>query len=173
MAQTYRGETHLTSRELGRAGQPSLSAHDLLDDDHNRVLQLFNEYATVRFTASSAEKWKIAREIVRELKIHTAIEEEIYYPYVREKTDIDDRVDLAEAEHEAAKELIAQIETASTQDETFDEKVRELDDAIRLHISDERDAMFDTVESLGLNTPELARRLYARKLELAEELRPS
>jgi hypothetical protein len=45
MARTYRGDANLTARELGRAGQPGMSAHDLLDDDHNRVLQLFNDYA--------------------------------------------------------------------------------------------------------------------------------
>ncbi len=170
MAQTYRGDENITARELGRAGQPGISAHDLLDDDHNRVLQLFNEYANVKSTASAAEKHRIAQEIVRELKIHTQIEEEIYYPRVREKADIDDRVNLAEAEHANAKELIKAIESASTQDRAFDVKMKELDDAIRLHISEERDALFDVAESLGINTPELARRLHERKQALAREL---
>ncbi|HEX6928260.1 MAG TPA: hemerythrin domain-containing protein, partial [Gammaproteobacteria bacterium] len=143
MAQTYRGDGDIVGRELGRAGQPLMSAHDLLDDDHNRVLQLFNEYANVKSTAGAAEKSRIAREICRELKIHTAIEEEIYYPEVREKADIDDRVTAAENAHEYTKALIQDVEHASTVDAGFDEKVRLLDDAVRLHISEERDDLFD------------------------------
>jgi hemerythrin superfamily protein len=109
--------------------------------------------------------------ILRGLKIHTQIEEEIYYPRVREKADIDDRVSMAEEEHMHAKELIKEIEAASTADDGFDAKIKELDDVIRLHISEERDALFDAAEVMGVNTPELARELFARKQELAAEIR--
>ncbi|HEX7029294.1 MAG TPA: hemerythrin domain-containing protein [Gammaproteobacteria bacterium] len=171
MAQTYRGDENLNARELGRAGQPGMSAHDLLDDDHNRVLQLFNEYENVKSTASAAEKNRIAREICRELKIHTAIEEEIYYPRVIEKADIDDRVRAAENDHAQAKAMIREIEAASTEDASFDGRMQALHDVIRDHISDERNDLFDTAEVMGINTPEMARRLFERKQELLHEMR--
>src|SRR5690606_30349714 len=124
-----------------------------------------------RTTASPADKSRIAHAICRELKIHAAIEEEIYYPRVREKADIDDRVSMAEDEHLHMKELIRDIESASTADAGFDAKMKELDDAVRLHISEERDAMFDTAEVMGINTPEMARQLHARRQELQQEFR--
>ena len=166
MAQTYRGDEHPIGRELGRAGQPGMSAHDLLDDDHNRVLQLFNQYENVKSTASPAEKNRLVREICRELTVHATIEEEIYYPRVRRKADIDDRVSAAEDDHALAKEMIRDIESAATGDARFDGMLQALHDVVRDHISEERDGLFDVVETLGLNTPELARELYARKQEL-------
>lgn len=166
MSQTYRGDENLAGRELGRAGQPGMSAHDLLDDDHNRVLQMFNEYENVKSTASPAEKNRLVREICRELKIHAAIEEEIYYPRVIEKADIDDRVAMAQADHARVDELIKEVEGASRANGAFDELVARLDSEVRHHISDERNNLFDTAEVMGINTPEMARRLYARRQEL-------
>ena len=170
MAQMNRGDEHLTGRELGSAGQPSMSAHDLLDDDHNRVLQLFNKYENTRATASPAEKNRLVREICRELKIHAAIEEEIYYPRVIEKADVDDRVEMAQADHARVEELIKQVEGASTENEAFDELIATLDSEVRHHISEERSNLFDVAEVMGINTPEIARRLYNRKEELKREV---
>lgn len=170
MAQTYRGDENITGRELGPAGMPQMTAHDLLDDDHNRVLQLFNDYENVKSTASTAEKHRIAREICRELKIHATIEEEIYYPRVIEKADIDDRVEAAKEDHDRVAEMIKDIEGASTEDEHFDELIAALDIEVREHISEERNNLFDAAEVMGINTAEIARRLYNRKQELMREV---
>lgn len=170
MAQTNRGDTKPLERELGRAGQPGITATDLLDDDHNRVLQMFNQYENTKSDASPEEKRQLARTICRELKIHTRIEEEIWYPQLRSRADVDDRVDEALAEHDRAKELIKEIEAASTHDAEFDYWIKALDDEVRHHIHEERDGLFDVAEIADCNTAEMARALLARKRELESEI---
>lgn len=167
MAQINRGDEHPVAREIGRAGIPGMSANDLLDDDHNRVLQMFNEYSS---EATPEEKRRIARMICRELKIHTRIEEEIYYPRVRSKSGAHDMLDKALTDHDHTDELIREIENASTHDETIDRKVRALDDEIRRHIHYERDRLFELAGIADCDTPEMARQLLARKKELEQEL---
>lgn len=171
MSQTYRGDERITGREIGRAGQQAgMSPNMLLDDDHNRVLQLFDQYDNHRSTASPADKNRVAREILRELKIHTVLEEEIYYPRMREKADIDDRIAAMENDHEAISQLIKDVESASSQDDELDERMIALGKAVRDHISEERDGLFDVAEVMGINTPEIARRLHDRKQELLQEM---
>ena len=51
----------------------------LLRNDHKQVRSLFSQYAK----ASDGEKPQIAQRIVRELTIHTAIEERVVYPAFR------------------------------------------------------------------------------------------
>jgi hypothetical protein len=49
-----------------------------------------------------------------ELTVHTQIEEEIFYPAVREAIKDTDLLDEAEVEHASAKDLIAQSRTPPT-----------------------------------------------------------
>jgi hemerythrin superfamily protein len=170
VAQTHRGETRISEREIGRAGQPAMSANDLLDDDHKRVLQLFNEYENVKADITPADRHLLARMICRELKMHARLEEEIYYPRVRAKSDAEDVIDKATAEHAQAKKLIRAIENASTQGASFDRKVKALEYEVRAHISAERGQLFDIAEIAGCNTAEMARELAARKRELEREI---
>ena len=57
-------------------------------------------------------KEKLARQICTELKIHSQIEEEIYYPAIRGKVE-EDALDEAYVEHDSAKLLVNELEAAS------------------------------------------------------------
>jgi iron-sulfur cluster repair protein YtfE (RIC family) len=64
--------------------------------------------------ASAADKKReLANQICMELTVHTQIEEEIFYPAVREAIKETDLLDEAEVEHASAKDLIAQIQEAT------------------------------------------------------------
>lgn len=170
MAQTYRGENNPVEREIGRAGmQPGMSANELLDDDHNRVLQMFNEYENAGTNASAEEKRRLARAICRELEIHTRIEEEIYYPLLRSRSNAEDLVDDAFDDHARMKELIKNVEGASTHSEALDRDIKALGDEVRDHIHEERERLFGIAEIADCNTARMARELIARKKELIEE----
>src|SRR4051794_7155309 len=53
-------------------------AVDLLKDDHDRIKALFDRFEEAK---GRAAKLKIVREALAELKVHAAVEEEIFYPY--------------------------------------------------------------------------------------------
>ena len=120
------------------------NACDLLDADHIAVKHLFVDYARLAMAAPAAldDRLALARQICNELTVHAQIEEEIFYPALRDAIDTPELLDEAEAEHQQAKELIARIEAFATADETLDDLVSELARAIGHHVKEERDQLF-------------------------------
>jgi hypothetical protein len=88
-------------------------ACDLLDADHIAVKHLFVDYARLAYGSppggADGDKLSLARRICNALTMHAQIEEEIFYPALRKAIDQPGLLDEAEAEHQEAKELIAQI----------------------------------------------------------------
>ena len=85
----------------------SLDAIELLTDDHEKVKTLFEEFDAVAGDDSSLEeKAAIVQQICQELVVHTAIEEEIFYPAARAAIDDDDLIDEAIVEHASASEAM-------------------------------------------------------------------
>jgi hypothetical protein len=105
----------------------------LLKADHRKVEQLFEQYEGA--TGSAAKK-KLSHQICVELKIHTTLEEEIFYPAFRGKIE-DDTLDEAYVEHDGAKVLINDIEAGSPEDDFYDAKVHVLSEEITHHVHEE------------------------------------
>ena len=118
-------------------------ACELLDADHIAVKHLFVDYARLAVAAEgAAERLALARKICAELTVHARIEEEIFYPALREAVDADALLDESEAEHQQAKELIARIEASGEASAELDELVAALARAIEHHVKEERDHLF-------------------------------
>src|SRR4051812_3038447 len=92
----------------------------LLKADHRQVEEWFEQFEKAR---DADRKQELATNICNALKVHTTIEEEIFYPAFLEATDDTDTHHEAEVEHDGAKKLIAEIEASSPDDEYFDAKV--------------------------------------------------
>lgn len=148
-------------------------ACDLLDADHRAVKKLFKEYDELmgsRARAASQRKLDLAREICRELTVHAQIEEEIFYPALREALKDTDLIAEAEVEHQTAKDLIAQIESMSEPDEMFDAKVTVLGEYIDHHVKEERNEIFPKARAARkLDLVAMREQLAARKEELTSE----
>ena len=151
------------SRASGRPTKRRVDAIALLRQDHQRVLELFDRFENVR---GNDRKERLAEQICRELQIHATIEEEIFYPAVREAIDDSDLMDEATVEHQSAKELIAQIEAMSADDDLYDAKVTVLGEYVRHHVKEEQGEMFKKVRQANLDLRELGDRLRERKAEL-------
>ena len=132
----------------------------LLDEDHNKVIRLFEMYKDAR---EEAPRRVLAQQICQELLVHMQIEEEIFYPAFRKATNDEEVLQDAEEEHEEARKMIARIEQAPTDARLM----LELEDAILHHVNDEREDMFpEARKAKGLDLMQLARQLQARKSEL-------
>ena len=82
----------------------------LLKEDHAKVSKMFEQYDKLGDKAQ-AKKLELCRKICTELKIHTQIEEEIFYPATRAALPKeDDLLDEAQVEHDGAKKLIAELD---------------------------------------------------------------
>ena len=144
-------------------------AVDLLDADHIAVKKLFDAYKKLcENDASGEEKQKLADQICQELTVHAQIEEEIFYPQVRDAIDEDDLLDEAEEEHGTAKDLISQIEEMDPEDDLYDAKVTVLGEYIDHHVKEEREEMFPKARASDLDLVAMADELSERKMELME-----
>lgn len=142
-------------------------AVDLLDSDHKLVQKLFIQYQTFHeFSAPEADRQMLAERICATLTVHTQIEEEIFYPAVRDATGDDTLIDHAEQEHREAKDLIARIQGMSPADESYDDCVQQLAAAIMTHVMEERERVFLQARYSPLDLRGLAVTLYKRKQEL-------
>jgi hemerythrin superfamily protein len=142
-----------------------------LTADHARVKKLFKQYDRLaKSEADSSERQELAMTICAELTAHATAEEEIFYPAAREALDDADLIDEAEVEHASAKDLIAQIQSASPEDELFDAKVKVLGEYIDHHVQEEEGEIFPKVRKAKLDTVELGEEIAARKAQIMGEL---
>ena len=149
-------------------------ACSLLDSDHRNVKKMFKAYEELTHSRAAdvqQKKRELATQICTELTVHAQIEEEIFYPAMREAISETDLLDEAEVEHASAKELIAQIEAATEVDDKFDAKVIVLGEYIDHHVKEERNEMFPKARSnRKLDLVAMRDELMARKEELMGEV---
>ncbi|MGK2909363.1 MAG: hemerythrin domain-containing protein [Sphingobium sp.] len=140
----------------------------LLKADHRKVEELFEKFES---TKASAKKQSIANEICTELKVHTMIEEELFYPAFRGKIE-DDTLDEAYVEHDGAKVLINDIVNGSPEDDFYDAKVKVLSEEIKHHVKEEEargDGMFAQCRKTDVDLVALGEQMAARKQELLKQ----
>jgi hemerythrin-like domain-containing protein len=115
------------------------SALVLLRQDHREAERFFTEYKKLD---GQAEKEALAVKICLALRVHTQIEEEIFYTAAREVLDSTEIIDEAIVEHAAAKQLIDEIEGMEVGDQLLDAKIKVLGEQIHHHVEEEENKLF-------------------------------
>ncbi len=135
----------------------------LLKADHRKVEDLFEKFEK----AGDSAKPKLVEQICTELKIHTMIEEEIFYPAFKGKIE-DDTLNEAYVEHDGAKMLVNDLATGEV-DEYYDAKVHVLSEEIKHHVHEEEmpsEGMFAQCRKTDVDLVALGEQMLARKQEL-------
>ncbi|MFN0071827.1 MAG: hemerythrin domain-containing protein [Chloroflexota bacterium] len=138
----------------------------LLEKDHRAVEQAFKKFENA---GTSQEKKKIAQQIIADLRVHTTIEEEIFYPVARRKMDSDGREMIAEAfeEHHMIKVLMDEIEQLRSANEQFEAKMTVLQENVEHHVEEEENELFpDARKRLGNSADQLGTKMAERKKAL-------
>ncbi|MGD9980083.1 MAG: hemerythrin domain-containing protein [Hyphomonadaceae bacterium] len=151
-------------RAKGNGRAKPADAIALLKGDHRTVEALFEKFET---TKGSKAKLRIAHEICMELIIHAQIEEEVFYPAVKEVVE-EDLYTEAHVEHDGAKVLIAEILEGDPEDEFYDASVKVLSEMIKHHVHEEemRDGMFAQARQGDVDLDALGEQLEQRKADL-------
>lgn len=161
------------------------SATALLMKDHKEVKGLFAQFKKLAQGQSKGQskakskgsaddqKAQLVAEICKKLTIHTQLEEEIFYPAVRQALSDESVMNEATVEHAGAKLLIAQLQDMSPDEELYDAKVIVLSEYIAHHVKEEEGEMFPQARKAKALSESLGERLEQRKEELlaAEEER--
>ena len=152
-------------------GRSQAVAIELLEADHRNVEALFDRYESEK-ESDDGTKREIAMRICGELTVHAQVEEELFYPWLRENLEEDEMEMLEEAyvEHASAKDLIAQIEATTDIGPEFDAKVKVLGEYIKHHVEEEENEIFPSVRDKTEELDELGQEMHARKAELMAEM---
>ena len=145
-------------------------AVDLLDADHNAVKKMFMDYGVLcEDSAPADQKGALAERICQALTVHAQIEEEIFYPEVREALGDNALMDEALDEHKQAKQTIARIRAMAATDAAYDATVKQLGALIDQHVAEERGQIFLRARFAALDLRGLTLRLLKRKQQLTKK----
>ena len=160
--------TRKTSGRRRRTGRRDPLTVRLLKADHREVEGWFDEFEQLE---DDAEKLELFQKIALALKVHTQIEEEIFYPESRGDVE-EDMLDEAYVEHDGAKKLIAEIEAMKPGEEFYDAKVKVLGEYIKHHVKEEEQpgGIFAQAKKGDEDLEAMGERIKARKEELMAEL---
>lgn len=112
---------------------------------------------------------RLRDELVGELEVHTQIEDEIFYPAVR---DVSPLLSVAHAEHRQIDDQLAVVMRTALDDPGFRDEVRLLAATLQHHTMEEEERMFPQAHALGEERLEqLGEQLQRRQDELRSQLR--
>jgi hemerythrin superfamily protein len=149
-----------------------MNALTLLKQDHKNVEALFKRFEDLVKGSGTKAKGDVAQKIVTQLSIHAGIEEQLFYPAVREALgeDVSSTIFEALEEHHAAKMLLAEIEKTPPVHERFDAKVTVLIENVRHHVKEEETELFPKVRE-ALTVQQLEQ--LGEAMEKAKETAPT
>jgi len=132
-------------------------------EDHDYVKKAFRAFEKIDEEAQPG----LVKQVCEALKVHTKIEEEIFYPAVRKAIKDEDLMNEAEIEHQSAKTLIRQLERMKPSDPKFVATFTVLGEYVNHHVKEEEEEMFPKVRRARVNLRALGARLMGRKIRLA------
>ena len=165
-----------TTRSTGAAAARE-QVLNMLKEDHKRAKKAFKDFEKLDAQKQPDECKELVEQTCGELQVHTTLEEEIFYPAVRQALKEQDLLDEAEVEHGSAKQLIEQLQTmqqGGQMDGKFAATFTVLGEYVKHHIKEEEGELFEQCEKAGnkVDWAALGEQMTSRKAELMEELLP-
>lgn len=140
----------------------------LLKADHKEAKELYKQFFKAK---TPAQKKELAGQLCLALSVHMRIEEDIFYPAVKQALKEKDKLVVPEArvEHASLKRLITEVETAPEDDE-FEARVQVMCEYTTHHVKEEETKMFPKAKAAGVDLEDLGERMLWRKQELLEQM---
>jgi hemerythrin superfamily protein len=154
---------------MAKSRSKSVEAIDMLKQDHDKVEKGFKQFEEMdRDDAASCRE--LITTVCEELKVHSTLEEEVFYPAAREVIDDEDIVNEAAIEHETARMLIDQLENMPEDDPNYHATFTVLGEYVRHHIKEEEKEIFPALRKSDLDLATLGERMRERRQELVGEM---
>ena len=142
-----------------------MDAFELLKKDHEKVSGIFEKLdATTERGVKTREE--LFTQLKQELDVHARIEEEIFYPLLKEAKETEELTLEAYEEHNVVKQLLTELEALPKDDETWGAKLTVLKENVEHHVEEEEGELFDgarevlsseQIEQLGTRMEEAKR----------------
>ena len=142
-------------------------AIEMLVADHKAVRSLFGKFRALRDERNAdSEKALLVKQICDALDVHVRIEEELFYPAVRQAIEDESLMDIALIEQAGAKALVAQLQAMHVGDKLFDAKVAVLAEQVIHHADEEEKDMFSAARMARVDTLALGAEMAIRQAQL-------
>ncbi len=123
-----------------------MNAIELLKSDHREAMGLMKQIETA--DKGDASSKTIFNELKAALTLHTRIEEQVFYPALRNHAETSDMITESVEEHKEVDELLAEMTAMSPEDDAFMDKFIELRDSVSHHVEEEETEMFPKAEKI-------------------------
>jgi hemerythrin superfamily protein len=122
-----------------------MDAITLLKADHKTVEDLFKKFEKAGERATKTKRDLVDR-MIRELAVHAVVEEQVFYPAVRQAVpDTESTVLESLEEHHVAKWLLSELDGMNPEHERFEAKTMVLIESVRHHVEEEENELFPKV----------------------------
>lgn len=165
-------ETNASARNSRASATARTEIINLLKEDHRRVKKALRETEKMDPNEESEEYKSVVTTTCNELRIHTALEEELVYPAAREVLNDEDLIDEAEVEHMTAKILIEKLSDMDSDDDKYVATFRVLGEYVKHHIREEETEIFPRLQRARLDWPSLQQNMESRREALMAEHMP-
>ncbi len=156
-----------TSRAASRASSQARTAILAeLKEDHKRVKKAYRDFQKLDAEADPESCEALVHQVLDDLSVHAAIEEELFYPAARGAIAEESLVDEAEVEHESVHALIEQLRGMTPQDDKYVARFTVLCEYVLHHVKEEEGEMFPLLEKARLDWEALAAEMSARRQAL-------
>jgi hemerythrin superfamily protein len=131
-----------------------MNAIELLKEDHREALDLIEQLENIdgSLDAEEAEIEFAPTELFNQLKsaltLHTQVEEQVFYPAMREFEETRDLIAEALEEHQTVDQILEDMSMMSPNDGDFQDRLEELKENLEHHMGEEEDEMFPKAEEL-------------------------
>ncbi|MFT3859571.1 MAG: hemerythrin domain-containing protein [Aquabacterium sp.] len=170
---------HATSSESKARGTRAPTATqcrqevlNMLKEDHRRVEKAFKDFEKLQKAEDQdpAACQSIVEQTCMELEVHARLEEECFYPAVREAIEETDLIDEAEVEHQTVKTLISQLQSMQPQDDKFAATFTVLGEYVMHHVKEEEGEMFRKLTRAKIDWANLLDTMQEQREALMEEV---
>jgi len=131
-----------------------MDAIDMIEADHRAVERLFDQLAS---STSAEERQEVGEQIICDLSIHAAVEEQLLYPKARDLLHDDQIVDHSIDEHQALKRVLDGLDGKSPDDAGFTSGFAEAKRLVQSHVTEEEGTLLPRLRTAA--RPEELRKL--------------
>jgi hemerythrin superfamily protein len=138
---------------------------DMIRFDHSHVMVTFHQYTKDK---PASVKRALAETICTAVDIHARLEEEIFYPVMRQLTNDEQVMDKSEPEHEEMRTVIALLRRTDPHSQDHDRLLNDLMRIVVHHVADEETVLLPQAEAMMTKErlSELGAQMTRRRLEL-------
>jgi hemerythrin superfamily protein len=142
------------------------NAIEFVRQDHQKIKDLFEAFEE---SDDPSEQKELLGTIILELNMHAQLEDQIFYPAVREATQANHLLDQAQEEHQDADAVMEDLQNLDPGHPLFSDKFIELEDKVLHHIQEEELGILSQaiesnldLDSLGKSMLEFKNKLLAK-----------